>query len=523
MRLGCARLLFLCLHLELELVQAARILGVFPFRHSSPFQIVRPVLRALVERGHNVTMISPEGIPEDIEGMRHIRVEKLNQRTRDLMHSDLLQGFLKNKWIEGILASEMHYNMSEAILSDDGVQQMLRDRSERFDMVMLEMSSIDALYGLGEFYNATLVGVSSLRLNWNIEDLAGNPAPSISEPISPLGYAMDTSFLSMIHNWIYINEEKMLVHFLVRPPQLRLFKKFFGYSAETFRNLRGRFSLILSNSHFSLGRARANVPNIIEIGGVHLSEAPEPCDEKLQRFMDEAEHGVIYISMGLEILVRFLPQNMQQSLMQSFSRLKQRIVWKNEVSMSPNKTDKIYMMEKVPQRHVLAHPKVRLFITQGGMLSVMEAVYSGVPMLGLPLFFDHSSNINQVRQAGMAEILDTNDLNVDTLTSTILELLENPKYAQKAKEMSESFRDRPMSPLETAVWWTEYALRHPNPTHIRLNSEDISLMRYYRLDSLLTYGLRFGLVIASIIFLSYMWFQNYRNNRRHIVINLPIK
>ncbi|KAH8241268.1 hypothetical protein KR032_005719, partial [Drosophila birchii] len=514
MRLGCAWLVFLWLHLELELALAARILGVFPFRHNSPFQVVRPVLRALVDRGHNVTMISPEGFPADIEGVRHIRVAKLNQRMKDLINSHLFLGYSQNKWVEGILATEMHYNMSEAILYDDGVQRMLRDRSERFDMVMLEMSGLDALYGLGEFYNATLMGVSSVRLNWNIEDLAGNPAPSINEPISPFGYSMETSFLSMIKNWIYINEEKMLVHLLVRPAQLRLFKKFFGYSAETFQDLRGRFAMILINNHFSLGRPRANVPNIIEIGGVHLSEAPEPCDEQLQRFMDEAKEGVIYFSMGLDILVRFLPQNMQQSLMQSFSRLKQRIVWKNELSTSPNKTDKIYMIARAPQRHVLAHPNVRLFISQGGMLSVMEAVFSGVPMLGLPLFFDHSSNINQVRRAGMAKILDPNNLNEDLLTSTILELLENPKYAQRAKEMSEAFRDRPMSPLETAVWWTEYTLRHPNATHIRLNSGDISLMQYYRLDSLLTYGLRFGLVIGSIIFLGCMWYQTHGERQR---------
>ncbi|XP_017031367.1 UDP-glucosyltransferase 2 [Drosophila kikkawai] len=508
MRLGCSWLVYLCLYLHLDLhgdlSQAANILGVFPYWQPSPFQVVRPLVRALVDRGHNVTMITPVGMPADIEGVRHIRVAMLNQHMHELLESDLVMNFFKNKWLENEVSAAMLYNMSEDILSDDGVQHMLQDRSERFDLVLLEGGNLDALNGLGEFYNATLMGFSSYRLNWIIEELAGNPAPSINEPISPWGYFTDHSLVSMFYNWIYIIEERLMVHLIVRPGQLRLFKKYFGYSSQKFDDLRARFSVFLVNNHFSLGRPRANVPNIIEIGGLHLSEAPEPCDEELQRFMDEAEDGVIYFSMGQDIHIRFLPTNMQQVLHQTFAGLKQRVVWKNELSTTPNKTDKIYMIAKTPQRQVLAHHNVQLFITQGGMLSLVEAVYSGVPMLGLPLFFDHFSNIHQVRVAGMAEVLDPNNLNVDSLTSTILELLENPKYAERAKEMSEAFRDRPLSPLETAVWWTEYALRHRNAALIRLNSGDISLMQYYRLDCLLTYGLRFGLVIGSVVFLGYI-------------------
>lgn len=39
-----------------------------------------------------------------------------------------------------------------------------------------------------------------------------------------------------------------------------------------------------------------------------------------------------------------------------------------------------------PQREILAHPKLALFITHGGQNSLSEASYSGQPILSIPLF-----------------------------------------------------------------------------------------------------------------------------------------
>ncbi|XP_017046352.1 UDP-glucosyltransferase 2-like [Drosophila ficusphila] len=501
--------LLLLVNFNFEQVETANILGIFPYQYTSPFLVVKPFVQSLVQRGHNVTLITPKSMPE-VNGVRYLRVTNLNKRIQKLLESDELFDFIINKWRESILATKMYFHMCQDILSDDAVQRMLKDRNEHFDLIMMEATNLDALCGLVEYYNATLVGLSFLNFNWYTEERAGNHAPSIYQPISHIGYSRDYSLLSRIFNWIHITEEMLMESLIILPSQLQLFKKFFGYSEQKFYELRNKYSVILVNDHFSMGNVRANVPNIIEVGGLHLSEPPEPSDESLQRFMDEAEHGVIYFSMGLDILVQFLPDNMQQPMMQAFSQLKQRVVWKNELFNMPNKSENVYAIEKAPQRHILEHPNIRLFITNGGSLSVMEAVYSGVPMLGLPVFFDQFGNLRFAELAGMAEVLDINTLNADILTNTIRELIKNPKYTLRAKEMSNTFRDRPMSPLDAAVWWTEYALRNRNPAHMRLNKEEISLMRYYRLDWMLPFGLRFIIVFGSVLYLIWKVIQKKR-------------
>ncbi|EDV43989.1 uncharacterized protein Dana_GF18759 [Drosophila ananassae] len=508
--------LHLKIDFQLDVAEAADILGIFPYLHTAGPLFVRPLVRVLVERGHKVTVISPEHTPTDIEGVRHIRVPELNRQIRKIMDPDHYFHFFSTKWKKSILAATMLANVSTALLADEGVRKMMKDRSERFDMVMIEASHLEAMYGLAEYYNATLMGIASMRLNWHVDELAGNPSPSIHESISLEGPPLKYSLLGRFYNWLDITEEYLLERLVIRPSQLKIFKWFFGYSAEKLEELRSRFNLILINTHFSMGRVRANVPNIIEVGGMHLSDPPEPCDEELQRFLDEAEHGVIYFSMGLEIRFKYLPDYMQQPLLQSFAELKQRVVWKNELFTSPNKTDNVFRIGKAPQRIILSHPNTRLFITHGGLLSVIEAIDSGVPMLGLPLFFDQFNNMQRVESAGVAKVLDWNSLSVDNLISTVHEIIEDPKYAQKARETAQNFRDRPMNPLDTAVWWTEYALRHRNATHIRLNKGELPFMVYYQLDNLLPLILRIGVILVSIIFFSYKLFEKLQIRQRRL-------
>jgi len=73
------------------------------------------------------------------------------------------------------------------------------------------------------------------------------------------------------------------------------------------------------------------------------------------------------------------------------------------------------------------HPKVKLFISHGGISGVYEAIDASVPVLGLPVFYDQPRNIENLVDAGMAISMDFLSVTKENLINTVNELIINEK------------------------------------------------------------------------------------------------
>ena len=82
-----------------------------------------------------------------------------------------------------------------------------------------------------------------------------------------------------------------------------------------------------------------------------------------------------------------LPESTKKVFINTFARLPQRIVWKFE-GQADGMPANIMLSSWLPQQDLLGHAKIRLFLTHGGLFSNQEAVYHGVPFIGLPVFAD---------------------------------------------------------------------------------------------------------------------------------------
>lgn len=64
---------------------------------------------------------------------------------------------------------------------------------------------------------------------------------------------------------------------------------------------------------------------------------------------------------------------------------------------------------------ISGHRKLRAFVTHGGLLSMFESVYHGVPLVTMPVFCDHDVNAAKAEVDGYALKLELQTLTVEKL------------------------------------------------------------------------------------------------------------
>jgi len=112
--------------------------------------------------------------------------------------------------------------------------------------------------------------------------------------------------------------------------------------------------------------------------------------------------------------------------------------------------------------------------------------------------------------------INLDDVTEEAVTEAIKELLENPKYKNNAVTISKRFLDRPMTPQQTVVYWTEYAARHQGASHLKAQSTALNFIEFHLIDVYLT-------LFAAFILIGYFKFVILRMIFRRIFRKSPPK
>ena len=75
-------------------------------------------------------------------------------------------------------------------------------------------------------------------------------------------------------------------------------------------------------------------------------------------------------------------------------------------------------------------------------------------------------------------------------------LLQYYRYRENAQRLSRIYRDQPLTPLQQAVYWTEYVIRHKGATHLRSAVLDLAWYQYFLLDVIAVLALAVVLVVV---------------------------
>ena len=125
---------------------------------------------------------------------------------------------------------------------------------------------------------------------------------------------------------------------------------------------------------------------------VRTSEAPFDVDEHVP-----GDGKVVYLSLGS---LGCMDVGLMQRLIDAMAKTEHRTIvsmgpLKDQMTLGPN----MYGDQFLPQPSIL--PQCDLLITHGGNNTVCEGFHFGLPMIGLPLFWDQYDNAQRLRETGL--------------------------------------------------------------------------------------------------------------------------
>lgn len=106
--------------------------------------------------------------------------------------------------------------------------------------------------------------------------------------------------------------------------------------------------------------------------------------------------------MGSSVRASGMPDSLREMFIGAFTTLPYNVIWKWEGGKIDNLPSNVRIGAWWPQQELLGHSELRAFVSHGGLLSLHEAAYHGVPTLVLPVFCDHDGN---AAQAGLFIII----------------------------------------------------------------------------------------------------------------------
>lgn len=93
-------------------------------------------------------------------------------------------------------------------------------------------------------------------------------------------------------------------------------------------------------------------------------------------------------------------------------------------------------------------------------------MYFGVPMICIPVFVDQTMNAAILEDKGVAVTIQPQRLNKGSLKAALDEVLNNAKYTANAQKYSGYFKDAPIDPMDLAIYWIEFVVRHKGAPHL---------------------------------------------------------
>jgi glucuronosyltransferase len=438
-------------------------------------------MKALAARGHQITVISPNPLKTPVPNYKDVDLSftyKVSKDKFDFAKMDQTSGY---DFMQKVILSMS--KLPRLQLSSPQMRDFIRSNETKYDLVILEALVYQSYHGLIHHVGSPpFIGVVPYESFWTAAEAVGNPTNPAFIPDILLPYGNHMTFYERLQNTLFWLWVRYKMHAEVLPEQEAVMRNVFGSSPPPVTDAERNMSLLILSSNSVFNYPIPLVPSIVTIHSLHVKTTTDPLPNDLQKFLDKAKDGVIYFSLGSSVRSDHMPEEKRRVFIEAFSELPQKILWKWESDILPGQPPNVKSGKWLPQQDILAHPNIKLFITQCGLQSFQEAVYHGVPILGIPFFADQKYNAKKIITEEVGLQLPFKEMTKQTLLTSINAILNNTKYRDNMKKLSALSKDEPQSALNRAVWWTEYVIRHNGAKHLRSAALDLAWYQYLLLD-----------------------------------------
>ncbi|CAJ1069307.1 UDP-glucuronosyltransferase 2A1-like [Xyrichtys novacula] len=455
---------------------------------------LKPVLETLVDKGHKVTVLVPSSsmfmnvsepsrfgyepfnVSFSLEEATKFFEEYLYFSMYEIDHLGYLQMYIKYM---DLMKLDLQFSLKllDGVLKSEKVMKRLKEG--KYDLLFS-----DPIYPgsdlLAEILDIPLVFSLRFSLVHNWERYCAQlPAPPSFVPgaMSKLTDKMD--FFERVWNFIFYALQDITIYDVYWKELNRYYSEIKGTPINACEMM-GRADIWLIRTYWDFDFPRPFLPNFIFVGGIHGRPA-KPLPEDIEEFVQSSgDAGIVVFTLGS--FIKNITTERGNMIASALAQIPQKILWRysGEKPATLGANTRIY--DWIPQNDLLGHPKTRAFITHGGTNGIYEAIYHGVPMLGLPMFADQPDNLVHVEAKGAARVLNMNFMTTEDLRDAVNAVINEKSYKESAMQLSRIHHDRPISPLDEAVFWIEYTIRNKGAKHLRVQAHELTWYQYHSLD-----------------------------------------
>lgn len=451
------------------------------------------MLQELHSRGHDLTVLRSAKswyIPKNSSIYTSIDVPMLEDEADINFYNKMLlrvmecrkwpafiRTFCQQRLITSMLTRghEILARAAATMLDDSDLMKKLQDA--KFDLILTDPGLTTGVL-LGGYLKLPMV-FNVRWINSGEAHLTIAPSPVSYVPVSGSELHDQMDFLERTKNMLHYLYSVVVQHYYIHPAYSDVLQRHFPPGTDLL-SLEFAADIWLIRTDFVFEFPRPTMPNVFYIGGFQCKKAG-PLSAELEAFMQSSgEHGVVVMSLGT--LVSALPRETTEVIAAAFAQLPQKVVWRFVGEKPSSLGNNTLLLHWLPQKDLLGHPKTRAFVAHGGTNGMYEAIYHGVPVVGLPLLFDQFDNLHRLKVRGAARIVEAQSLTKENFLEALKDVLETPSYRDNIKRLSRLHQDQPMSPMDTAIFWIEHVIRNKGAAHLQSAGVSLPWYTYFCLD-----------------------------------------